>query len=59
MKQVNGQNNQIIIIFSNERVDYFSFQNERINKIINQADIDIWINNAQGSKNKYTFINFK
>ncbi|WP_106829899.1 acyltransferase [Parabacteroides pacaensis] len=45
MKQVNGQNNEMTIIFPNERIDCFSSQNEKFNKIIHQANITITGNN--------------
>lgn len=45
MEHINGQNNEITLIFPHNRIDCIASQNERFNKIINQANITIIGNN--------------
>lgn len=45
MEHVNGQNNEITLIFPHNRIDCMASQNERFNRIINQATITIIGNN--------------
>lgn len=45
MKHFDGQNNELTIIFPHYKIDCISSQNEKFNKIINQANITVTGNN--------------
>ena len=41
MENITGQNNEFTLIFPHNRIDCTSSQNDKFNKIINQANITI------------------
>ena len=45
MENITGQNNEFTLIFPHNRIDCTSSQNDKFNKIINQANITITGNN--------------
>ena len=49
MENITGQNNEFTLIFPHNRIDCTSSQNDKFNKIINQANITITGNGVNQS----------
>ena len=49
MEHINGQNNELTLIFPHGRVNCISAPNERFAKVVNRANITIAGNNNQVS----------